>query len=622
MAETRKLFEDFPPVTRQEWMDKIIADLKGADFNKKLVWRPAEGFEVWPFYMKEDLDGVPLNDVAPGEYPWVRGGRRSGNDWLVRQEIMVNDYTGANRKAKWLTERGVNSFGFVLCNPQSVSHDNIATLINGIDPERVEINFVPEGRAIELAESLIRISAERGMHPSAFNGAIETDPLGRLMINGRLCIPLNEGLDYLASLFRAASPLGKLRLVKVNASLFSDAGSDTVQELAFGLSMGNEYVAALASRGISIDTAFSRIKFGFGTGSNYFFEIAKLRAARMLWSVIAGKWETQDKDSARMCIHSRTTRWNKTLFDPWVNMLRTQTEAMSAVLGGADSLTVEPFDTVFREPQEFSERIARNQQLLLKEEAYFSKVADPGGGSYYIGQLTGKLAESAWKLFVETENRGGFLSALKDGFIQQKIKETASARRKNIAASREVLTGTTRYPLPEEGIPDGFSAARAFPEHPVQADTEVEPLITARGAEEIEKLRIAALNSERKPVIFLLPAGNPVMAMARSQFSSNFFACGGYNITVNPLFETVGEGVKKAVAAKASVIVLCSSDDDYPSLATELVQAAPSGTILVIAGNPPSAEELKKLGIKYFISIRSDLAETIRMFHKLTGVTD
>ncbi|NMC41124.1 MAG: methylmalonyl-CoA mutase small subunit, partial [Bacteroidales bacterium] len=404
--------------------------------------------------------------------------------------------------------------------------------------------------------------------------------------------------------------------------LFSDAGSDTVQELAFGLSMGNEYIAALAARGISSDLALSRLKFGFGTGSNYFFEIAKLRAARLLWSVIAGKWEPHDTACTRMCIHSRTTRWNKTIFDPWVNMLRTQTEAMSAVIGGADSLTVEPFDTVFREPQEFSERIARNQQLLLKEEAYFSKVADPGGGSYYIGQLTRILAENAWRLFVETENRGGFLAALKDGFIQQKIKETASARRKNIAARKEVLTGTTQYPLPDESIPEGFSAGRAFTEHPPQADTEVEPLLIARGAEEIEKLRLAAVNSGKRPVIFLLPAGNPVMAVTRSQFSLNFFASGGYRVSVNPVFETVGEGVKKAVAAKASVIVLCSSDDDYHRLAPELVSAAPAGIIPVIAGNPPAAEEIKKIGIKYFISIHSDLVETIRMFHKLTGITD
>mgnify|MGYP000250599480 CR=1 FL=1 len=622
MAENKLKFDEFPSVTRQEWLERIISDLKGADFHKKLVWRPAEGIELMPFYMKEDLDEVPFTSVLPGEYPWVRGNRTHGNDWLIRQETEVKEYPGAAAKAGWLISRGVNSLGFILPKPDTVNYNNIATLVKDTDLRSVELNFIPEGGAIELSGYLLKILEERGIHPSDFNGAIETDPLGRLMINGRLCVSPDEGFDYLASLFKAAAPMDKLRLIKVNAAVFSDAGSDPVQELAFGLSMGNEYLAALTSRGIKTDTALSRIKFGFGTGSDYFTEIAKLRAARLLWSVIAAKWEPENKEATRMYIHSRTTRWNKTLFDPWVNMLRTQTEAMSAVAGGTDSLTVEPFDIVFREPDEFSVRIAVNQQLLLREEAYFSKVADPGGGSYYIEQLTKKMAESAWRLFVETENRGGFMAALKEKFIQQKIKETNTARKKNISVQKEILTGTTRYPLRDEKIPERIVPGRAFRENPSGGDSEFEPLLITRGAEEIEKLRIAAINSGIKPVVFLLPAGNRLMAMARAQFASNFFACGGYCVIENQVFDSIDLGIEEAAAARASVIVLCSSDEDYPALAPQFVSASPAAAIPVIAGNPPSMEELKKMGLKYFISIRSDIAETIRMFHGLTGIID
>jgi methylmalonyl-CoA mutase len=195
--------------------------------------------------------------------------------------------------------------------------------------------------------------------------------------------------------------------------------------------MGSEYLTQLTGRGLSADIAASKIRFSFGIGSNYLSEIAKLRAARLLWSVITNGFQPADRESIKMDIHCVTSEWNKTVQDPYVNLLRTQTEAMSAILGGADSLTVEPFDITFRKPDEFSERIARNQQLILKEESYFDKVADPAAGSYYIEYLTYLIAENTWKLFLEIEEKGGFLSSQKSGLIQKKLSESA-AKRKNI----------------------------------------------------------------------------------------------------------------------------------------------------------------------------------------------
>jgi methylmalonyl-CoA mutase len=275
---------------------------------------------------------------------------------------------------------------------------------------------------------LIGIKSERGLNDYDIRGAIEADPLGRLVKNGTLCIPVEAGFDYLAELTKAAAVLPGIKTIHIDAGYFRNAGSGIVRELAYGLSSGSEYMSQLTGRGIDARMAASKIRFSFGIGPDYFMEIAKLRAARLLWSLVLKGYDPENHESLTMYIHSVTSRRNKTVDDPYVNMLRTQTEAMSAVLGGTDSLTVEPFDAVFRKPDEFSERIARNQQLILKEEAYFDRVADPAAGSYYVENLTKMIAEKSWELFVEMEDRGGFLSALESGYLMDRISQSAAKR--------------------------------------------------------------------------------------------------------------------------------------------------------------------------------------------------
>ncbi|MCX6326196.1 MAG: acyl-CoA mutase large subunit family protein [Bacteroidia bacterium] len=429
MVKKEKLFDQFPPVTTKEWMNKIHADLKGVDFNKKLVWETNEGFEVKPFYRVEDIENLMYINTLPGEFPYIRGTKIINNNWFVRQNIEVSDYSEANRKALTLLMKGVDSLGFIITDPESVSEKNFRILLNDINVDIIEVNFSCNGKAKEILDLVIKITAERGFDRGKIHGAIEADPIGRLMLNGTLCVPVEAGFDYLASLTGSASVLPNLRTIHLNASNFNNAGADIVQELTFGISMGSEYMTQLTERGLSGDIAASKIRFSFGIGSNYFPEIAKLRAARLLWSVVTNGFNPANRENIKMDIHCVTSEWNKTVNDPYVNMLRTQTEAMSAILGGADSLTVEPFDKVFRHPDEFSERIARNQQLILKEEAYFEKVADPSAGSYYIENLTNLIADNAWKLFLEIEDHGGFLSSLKSGLIRKKLSESAGKRK-------------------------------------------------------------------------------------------------------------------------------------------------------------------------------------------------
>jgi len=492
MVQKEKLFDQFPPITTKEWMDKINSDLKGADFYKKLVWRTNEGFEVKPFYRMEDIENLMYINTLPGEFPYLRGTKTKNNNWFVRQNIEVSDYSEANLKALTILMKGVDSLGFIITDPESVSEKNFDILLNGIHLGAIEINFLSNGKAKEIIDLIINFVKKSGSDPLKIKGAIEADPLSRIMLNGTLCIPVEKGFDYLASVVHSASSLPHFRAVHLNASNFENAGADIVQELAFGISMGSEYMSQLTERGLSVDIAASKIRFSFGTGSNYFMEIAKLRAARLLWSVVTNGFHPAKGESIRMDIHCVTSEWNKTMYDPYVNMLRTQTEAMSAILGGTDSLTVEPFDTAFIHPDEFSERIARNQQLILKEEAYFDKVADPSGGSYYIETLTNLIAENAWKLFLEIEDQGGFLSSLKSGWIQRKLSESASGRKLDIASGKEILLGTNRFPDINEKATSEIDLTRVFKSQVLESGLQIKPIKLFRGSEEYERLRLEA----------------------------------------------------------------------------------------------------------------------------------
>jgi methylmalonyl-CoA mutase len=619
MDQKEKLFEQFPPVTTKEWMDKINNDLKGADFNKKLVWRTNEGFDVKPFYRMEDTENLDYITALPGEFPYIRGSKNRDNSWLVRQNIKVINYSEANRKALKILMKGIDSIGFIITDPQSINEKNIDLLLERIFLGGVELNFLSDGKALELIDLILKYVQKSYSDPDKIKGTIEADPLSRLMVNGTLCIPPGEGFDYLASLVKSSVSLPLFRTININASNFTNAGADIVQELAFAISMGSEYLTQLTQRGISSSTVASKIKFSFGTGSNYFPEIAKLRAARLLWSIVNSGFNP-DSRNINMEIHCITSKWNKTVYDPYVNLLRTQTEAMSAILGGTDSLTVDPFDIVFRNPDEFSERIARNQQLILKEEAYFDKVVDPAAGSYYIENLTNLIADNAWKLFLEIEDKGGFLSGLKSGFIQTKLRESAASRKRDLSTRKTVLLGTNQYPNIQEKISETVDHDKVFFRKKVEKELVVEPVTLFRGSEEFDKLRIAVDNAKERPVVFLLSIGNPAMRKARSQFAANFFGCAGYRILDTQGFDTVKEAVKSAGKSKADIVVICSSDEEYLLFAPEIYNSLKNKAIIVIAGNPAGIDELKSKGLENFIHVRSNVIEVLTGFNKKLGI--
>lgn len=615
--QKERLLSDFAPVSTQEWMDKITADLKGADFDKKLVWRTNEGFNVNPFYRKEDIENYITPRVLPSEYPYVRS-TRMDNEWLIRQDINVADPVAANAKALDLLGKGITSLGFKLKKTQ-INLESIEALLKGIYPEAVELNFTCcVSVASKLATVLVEYYQKSGADLTQCKGSIGFDPFKKQMVRGisnpQWVVPCKE-------LIEAIRPLPAFRVLTVNALNLANAGAYIYQELGYAMAWGAELLDKLVAEGFSLEEVAGRIKFVFGVGSNYFMELAKFRAARWLWAEIVGAHGEQYKgDVAKIHQQAVTSTWNKTIFDAHVNLLRTQTEAMSATLGGVDSLTVLPFDVTYQESDEFSERIARNQQLLLKEESHFDKVVDPAAGSYYVEYLTNSIAEQAWKLFLSVEEAGGFAAAVEAGTVQKAVNESNSKRHAAVAARREIFLGTNQFPNFTE-VANAKITIEGIDSHSCGCgESTIEPLNFSRGASDFEDLRLATERSGKEVKVFMLTIGNLAMRLARSQFSSNFFACAGYKVIDNLGFKTVQEGVDAALEQQADIIVLCSSDDEYAELAPEAFKYLNGRAQFVVAGAPACTDDLKACGIEHFINVKSNVLETLRGFNQLLGI--
>ena len=618
MAELKeKLFSEFAPVSTEEWMGKIKGDLKGVPFEKKLVWKTGEGFNVNPFYRAEDIEGLKTTESLPGEFPYVRGTKKD-NDWKVRQNIEVCCFKGANEKALDLLTKGVTSLGFIIKGDE-VNEENIATLLEGICPASVELNF---NTCNCKAEKLIGILADyfkgKGVDAEKCYGSVNYDAFKKPLVKGK---ENSEWVEGAAAVLKAGQALPNYRVLAVNAFLFNNAGAYISQELGYALAWGNELMAKLTEAGFTADEVAKKIKFNFGISSNYFMEIAKFRAARWLWAEIVAAYKPACECACKMVAHAQTSEWNMTVYDAHVNLLRSQTEAMSAALAGVDSITVRPFDKIYQTPDDFSERIARNQQLLLKEECHLDKVVDPSAGSYYVEVLTNSLADVAWKLFLEVEEKGGFSVAVNAGEIQNAVNASNVARKKAVATRREILLGSNQYPNFTEVAADKIQEKGSCccgGGHCGEAT--IPALDFSRGASEFEALRMTTEKSGKTPKVFMLTIGNLAMRLARSQFSANFFGCAGYKIIDNLGFDTVEAGVEAAVKAGAEIVVLCSSDDEYAEFAPAAYKALAGRAEFVVAGAPACADDLKAQGIDQFVNVKSNVLETLKAFNAKLGI--
>jgi methylmalonyl-CoA mutase len=614
-----RIFSEFPPVTAQEWEDKITADLKGKDYEKTLIWKTNEGFPVKPYYRAENLPDLDFLTTMPGVFPFIRG-NSAVNDWLIRQDIVVGDFTEGNKKALDILGKGATSIGFVLNGNTPANADSLAILLKDICPEAAEINFVTSCNNTDVTQAFSDfITMGHWDHDKVISSALY-DPLSEWMLKGVFQEGgENKTFAQLKTLIETAAILPWHKVVGINGKLFGNCGATAVQELAFSLAMGSEYLSRLTGSGLDSDDAAQRMKFNLSVGNNYFMEIAKFRAGRLLWAQIVKAFGAKKECSSRMTVHAETSAYQMAVYDPFVNLLRTQTEAMSAVLGGVCSITVTPFDAIYTNPSAFSERIARNQQILLKEEAYIGKTTDPAGGSYYIENLTASLAEAAWKLFLETEGKGGFVAAFREGFIQKQIMETATRRDQNYALRRENLLGVNQFSNNSETITEEVDEAVFRPLDLTAADAEVETLKPYRAGQKFEELRYRTdvfSRTHKRPTAFMLTIGDPVVRKARAQFSCNFFSVAGFEVTDNIGFSGVAEGLQAAREAGAEIVVICSSDDEYAEFVPALLPLL-KNEIPVIAGNPACRPALEALGATNFIHVRSNLLQELLKYQKM-----
>jgi len=597
------------------WKAKIEKDLKGTG-PEKLTTHLDEGFDVRPFYMRNDLAGLGFLQSGHGIFPYLRG-EKMNNSWLVNQNFSVDNPEKTHVALLRAAASGTDSLTFFFNKKQKVSPNILALLLKDMDVDRLSLHFrgtLPEGFLSAFgtwAENHLR-------SPEKLVGSVENDPLRQLNLKG--LFPKKEPFDQLAGIFRAASGFPGLRAVTVDGTVFHNAGGTAVSELAYTLAMGSAYVEQLTERGIAAGEIAPKILFRLAMGSDYFLEIAKFRAFRFLWAQIMKAWGA-DKPAAY--IMAENSYRNKTVYDPYVNLLRTTTETMSAILGGADAVTVLPFDAVFEAPTGMAERIARNQQLILKEESYFDKVADPAAGAYYIENLTALLMEKSWALFLETEDRGGYAEAFKKGLVRQRIEKEAARKDAAVASGKISVLGVNRFPNVREKLnpqtnPDIF-------ENPAPDENNgIRPLRLYRAAAPFEKLRFATdrfAQNHRRPRVWLLTLGDLAMRRARAQFAGNFFGCAGYEIIDHSGFASAEEGIAAAKNEKPEIVVLCSDDKTYEDVALTVYEALKKETMVVLAGYPgPLADKLKAAGMEHFIHVRSNLLEELQKFNKILGI--
>jgi len=578
---TEHLLEEFPPVTTESWEEMIRRDLKGADYAKRLVWQTPEGLAVKPYYRAEDIACLEYPTAPPGTFPYARGARFDG-DWRIREEINGPDPETANRAAQNAVIAGAEEIAFrglPVANPSDLG----MLLVN---LQETPIHFEDGG------ESLIRLLAERlarHLRPSPVSTGLS--PFANL--------------DFAAEIIAADIPA--LIPFTIHGEEFEESGANSVEVIGFSLAAGIDFLAAMQNRGVAVDRASASVVFSFAVGGSFFLEIAKLRAFRTLWARAVESFGGS-RESARARIHARTSRWNKTIFDPYVNILRGTTEAMSAIFGGADSITVAPFDECYKRPDEASRRLARNTQIVLKHEALFSRVADPAGGSYAIEAITDSIAREAWKLMQRVEAAGGYQEARADGLIRAALQQSLDAREKAVTTRRRIFTGTNQHANPSETALDriDLSRVRAFDR-------------ATAGYEELRLRTERHVRETGKPVrVLLAEIGDARMRAARSNFAANFFACAGFNIVAQQ-FNSASE----IAACEFDLIVLCSSDAEYLALTCDLLPALKAlgrDTPVVIAGPPDSAGQLIAAGIADFVHLRSNPIEVLTKWQQRLGI--
>ncbi|MDR8393005.1 methylmalonyl-CoA mutase family protein [Aliifodinibius sp. S!AR15-10] len=666
MDTEKSLFEEFPPVSTEEWEKVIEEDLGGADYREKLKWDTGEGVDVQPFYRREELEKLTIPDspVTPG---------KRDNNWQICQPIFDQEVTDANKSARTAIKQGADALKFEfrvrrtegmlggdLQGTAIQSQSDFTALLEGVELDAPSLNF-DSGIATPALVAMLQNEVQaRDVDPKSANATFLYDPYAYTAQHGQLPKPEKVFLDDARQMVSFCKQnLPHIRCLGIDARLWHNTGGTIIEELALALATGSEYLAKLSERGLSIYNIASQIFFSFSIGGNYFLEIAKFRAARLLWAKVVEAYGETSGDVKAAYIHGETSRRNKTVYDPYTNMLRTSTEGMSAAIAGCDLITINPYDITFQQPSELGQRIARNAQIIFKEEAYLDQVYDPGAGSYYIEVLTDKIANAAWQQFQEIEKQGGMLKAITQGVVAQVIQDSAQKRDQAIAERGRIFVGTNQYPNAEERMAESLDVdykAVSLKESDRELEIDCENIIESlaenfdlggklgdvvpvllapgkqlyravepyRGTEPFERLRMETEQHSSTPTVLIIPLGNRKMRKARATFASNFLGCAGYEIKEPIGFEDIEAAIREIEKIKPEIAVFCSSDKEYQDLVEPFCKRLDSlkkKPMLLLAGHPKEhEEEYCNFGVDGFIHRKSNVLETLRELHKKLGI--
>ncbi|MFA8438448.1 methylmalonyl-CoA mutase family protein [Pueribacillus sp. YX66] len=677
LQEVLNEINEFPVPTYEEWKNITEKSLKGASFEK-LLTKTYEGITLQPMYQKEVLEPLLYIDSLPGFFPFQRGTtsvRNQDEPWIVNQKIAYQQPKKANEAIQHDLEHGQTSVHFVLHDTTMVNEqkgvvvqdiEDLNILFENINLEHFPVYVSTHAISLPFLASFAAHLKEKRVFLGDVKGTVAADPLGLLVENGSLPYSLTSIYDTLAITTEwAVHHIPQLSTLLVQGQPYHNGGGSAVEELAFSLATAVEYVENMLKRGLTINEVACRMTFSFSIGSNVFMEIAKFRAARMLWANIVKAFGGNDK-AQRMFIHAETSKWNKTIYDPHVNILRGAIEAFAGAVGGVDSMHIAPFDELTQMPTDFSRRVARNTQIILQEEAHLGKVNDPAGGSWYVEALTDEIAKKSWELFQHVEEKGGMFAALRLGFPQAKIAEIAAKRDKNIKHRKDVFVGTNKYANPFEVVQieseqqgekieqkqskkralsldvtgktifdnaieaasDGTTIVDIL--HALQLEqtsTTIESIPQKRGAEPFEQLRLAMERhlekTGKREKVFLANVGPIADYKPRADFASSFFEVGGFEVVSNNGFATIEEVVVAARESRAGTIVICSKDDIYREAVPVLLEKlASEKTTVYVAGNL-SNEELsryKQAGLADTIHAKSNVYDVLVQLQRKKGV--
>lgn len=582
------LFSDFKPVTKQEWVDKANIDLKGEDFNRKLVWKTLNDINWQPFYHLEDTQDF-LNNTGENS-PGLINYRR----------IEVSSAESGNKQALKAVIEGVNGLLFNIEKNVSVT-----SLLNGIDLNQITVSFILTKDETYFSQELFNFVKNKGIDTKSLKGYIDLGIISNYLTSGHLDSSQFQVLETLAKLWEN---FPKFKTITISGANFLDSGSNQVQEVAYTLNSLVYVIEQCLERHMDIEAIFNNLHIQLAIGSEYFIEIGKFRAFNSLLHEIANSY---DVSKFNHTLTAKTSIWSKSVTDAHTNLLRATTESMSAILGNVDGVLIDPYDKAFNYPSDFSNRIASNIAVILKEESYFGKVANPVDGSYYIEEVSIKIAEKALELFKSIEEQGGFYKAFETQWIQKQIAEIRQEKVKLISQRRLPMVGVNKYPNLMETVPSKVLSAGA------KANSKV--LIPRRASLEVEAIRKVTEQlveeTGKRPIVEFVCFGNLTMRKARAAFSYDFMGVSGFEFLKEQSYEDMEFGAEKSAKSSSHVVVMCSSDPDYDTSALTFVQifrSLNSDKVLLLAGNPISImDSLIAAGLDGCIHLKSDVIHTI-----------